>query len=329
MWIINAICIVIAILCIIQLHIKQRIDKSEQIKYQEEIQKLQRNKDTLLENITCYQNQLNEIENHFRRAQVENDKELARKANELNSFYDKTKTQRLEQLEDELTLQENKAKEILALKVQQQEAECNLQIDTIKQNCDSIIQECQSNVDKVIQDTQFQQERFNNLLTSLRQYEKDKAEKLFYTIQVPDEYKDDIDYLLNNVANKIQHPDIINKLVWSEYVKPYISDTFKRVGVESKSGIYKITNINDNKCYIGKSTDIKKRLTDHFKSSIGIRSIADQAVHHAILKQGFWNWMIEPVEYCDKEKLNEEEKYYINFFQSQIYGYNKTGGGEG
>jgi excinuclease UvrABC nuclease subunit len=64
-------------------------------------------------------------------------------------------------------------------------------------------------------------------------------------------------------------------LVWAEYVKPYIDETFKRVGIEDKAGIYKITNLETGKCYIGKSTNIKKRLTDHFKSSIGIKTIAD------------------------------------------------------
>jgi excinuclease UvrABC nuclease subunit len=54
-----------------------------------------------------------------------------------------------------------------------------------------------------------------------------------------------------------------------------MDDTFKRVGIEDKPGIYKITNINTGKPYIGKSTNIKKRLQDHFKSAVGIQSIAD------------------------------------------------------
>ena len=60
-----------------------------------------------------------------------------------------------------------------------------------------------------------------------------------------------------------------------EYVRPYIEQTFKRVKIEDKPGIYKITNIDTGKCYIGKSTNLKKRITDHFKSSIGIKTIAD------------------------------------------------------
>ena len=73
--------------------------------------------------------------------------------------------------------------------------------------------------------------------------------------------------------------------------------------------------------------NIKKRIADHFKSSIGIKTIADQAVHHEIYKTGFWNWLIEPVIYADKDELNDLEKYYIEFFKTQEFGYNKNAGG--
>ena len=65
------------------------------------------------------------------------------------------------------------------------------------------------------------------------------------------------------------------------------------------------------------------------KSVVGISTIADQAVHHIIAREGYWNWTIEPIIYCDKDKLNELEKYYIDFFKSNEFGYNKTKGGEG
>ena len=70
--------------------------------------------------------------------------------------------------------------------------------------------------------------------------------------------------------------NITRHLEWATAdVKPYIDETFKRVGIEDKSGIYKLTNLDSGKSYIGKSTNIKKRITDHFKSSIGIKTIAD------------------------------------------------------
>ena len=173
----------------------------------------------------------------------------------------------------------------------------------------------------------YETERYNGILEPLKILEKERQDKLFYTIQIPLEYHDDIDFLLTTVAAKVQHPDIISKLIWAEYIKPNLDETFKRVGIEAKPGIYKITNIDSGKAYIGKSTDIKKRIADHFKSTVGIKSIADQYVHHEILKTGPWNWSIEYITYCDKEELGDLEKYYINFFKTQEFGYNRKEGG--
>ena len=171
--------------------------------------------------------------------------------------------------------------------------------------------------------------QYESLLEPIKQYEKEKQERLFYTIQLPEEYQGDIEFLLTTVAAKVQHPDIISKLVWQEYVKPNLDNTFKRIDIKAEPGIYKLTSLENGKCYIGKSTDVKKRIADHFKSVVGIKSIADQAVHHAILKEGFWNWTIEIITYADKDRLNELEKYYIEFFKTQEFGYNKNSGGGG
>ena len=174
-----------------------------------------------------------------------------------------------------------------------------------------------------------EQKKFEGIVSTLAQYEKEQQEKLFYTIQLQPEYYDDIEFLLTTVAAKVQHPDIISKLVWAEYVKPNLDNTFKRLDIKPEPGIYKLTSLQNGKCYIGKSTNVKNRIADHFKSVVGIKSIADQAVHHAILKEGFWNWTIEVITYCDKEKLSELEKYYIDFFKAQEFGYNKNSGGGG
>lgn len=105
-------------------------------------------------------------------------------------------------------------------------------------------------------------------------------------------------------------------MVWQEYVKPNLDDTFKRIEIKAEPGIYKLTSLINGKCYVGKSTDVKKRITDHFKSTVGLSTISDQEVHHIIKKEGFWNWMIEIITYCEKDKLGELEKYYIDFFKS-------------
>ena len=179
-------------------------------------------------------------------------------------------------------------------------------------------------LDKEIQD---KTDAYEAIISSYKILEQEQQEKLFYTIQVPEEYKSDIDYLLNTVSLQVKHPDILSKLIWQEYVKPNLDETLKRVGIDNESGIYKITSLIDGKAYIGKSVNLKKRLQDHFKSVVGITSIADQAVHHQILKEGFWNWTIEKLCECDKEELSVKEKYYIELFKTQTWGFNKSAGG--
>lgn len=322
-WIVGTIGLVVAVICIIKLRQKQLLDVREKNKLEQDVQFLKHNKNTLQEDLNFCQKQIEKEQQRFKSIIDEDNRVLARKAQEVEDFYDYSKARRLEQLEDEITRQETTAKELLQKNLEIETDKYQKQTSQLEQAYQSVVEEYDARAKQIVKDTEFQQARFESLLAPLQQYEKDQQAKLFYTIQIPEEYHNDIDYLLTTVAQKVRHPDIISKLVWTEYVKPAMDDTIKRVGIEDKGGIYKITNIENGKCYIGKSTNVKKRLQDHFKSSVGITSIADQAVHHAILKDGIWNWTIEIITYCDKEQLNELEKYYIEFFKAQTYGYNK------
>lgn len=165
------------------------------------------------------------------------------------------------------------------------------------------------------------------LAEAIKKSELDNNQKLYYTVQIPIEFQDDISYLLNETAAKIKHPDVINKLIWTEYVKPRLDETFKRLDITDVSGIYKLTSTIDGKAYIGKSVNVKKRLAEHFKGALGISTIADQVIHHAMREQGIQNWMIEILEYCDKDKISEREKFYIDLLQTEVVGYNKKAGG--
>ena len=87
--------------------------------------------------------------------------------------------------------------------------------------------------------------------------------------------------------------------------------------------IYKITNLLNNKIYIGKhSTD---NLNDGYMGS-GV------VLRQAIKKYGIENFRKEYLAFCDKEdKLNWFEKFYIKKYDSTNtnIGYNLTKGGDG
>ena len=273
--------------------------------------------------LNAAQEQLSNCELQLKRAQASYDDLINRRMKEVNSNIDEQAAKRQEQLDETFQQKEELQKKLLEDMLKQYEADA----EEAKTAAAQVIDELSKQV-KLYQEAEtFERERFESLRKPLMQYEMERQQRLFYTIQLPEEYRDDIEFLLTTVAAKVQHPDIISKLVWAEYVKPNLDNTFKRVEIKAEPGIYKLTNLDSGKAYIGKSTDVKKRIADHFKSSIGIRSIADQAVHHEILKTGFWNWTIEIITYCEKDRLSELEKYYIDFFKTQEFGFNKREGG--
>ena len=157
--------------------------------------------------------------------------------------------------------------------------------------------------------------------------QKLKDEQDFYRIHLSIDAQEDIDKLLH-FAKECHSQQPLRKLIWSEYfLKPFGEMAGRILGKDKISGIYKITNIKDGKIYIGQSTDIKTRWSNHIKAALKIDSIAHSRVHDAMGEEGIWNFTFELLEQCPKEKLNEREKYYIEFYQSNTYGYNKTVGG--
>ena len=172
---------------------------------------------------------------------------------------------------------------------------------------------------------QKKQADYENLIAPFKLAEQERQEKLFWCIQIPEVDREDIHFLLTTVAPQVRNRDIIPKLVWSEYIQKPTQELMKRVSIDDNPGIYKITNIKTNKCYIGKSTKVRQRLIDHIKGSVGISTIADQRIHHAMMEEGLWNWTFEKICDCGKDELSEKEKYYISFFKAQEWGYNVVG----
>ena len=305
--------------------VKEQLDSEQQVlnQYNSKLVDVRIKVNTEQQKLTDLYNQLDSVETSLQDSREEYHNLINNKIKEIDISMEEQRKKRQADLDSDFETR----KRNIELALEDTVKECDDQAEQAKSIMAEIIQQCTNTSNEYYQKVADAQERFNTIERTLAQYEKDKQAKLFYTIQLPEEFRDDIEFLLTTVAAKVQHPDIISKLVWAEYVKPNLDNTFKRIEIKAEPGIYKLTNIDTGKCYIGKSTNVKTRIADHFKSSIGIKSIADQAVHHAILKEGFWNWSIEVITYCDKDKLSELEKYYIEFFKSQEFGYNKNSGG--
>jgi len=92
--------------------------------------------------------------------------------------------------------------------------------------------------------------------------------------------------------------------------------------------IYKATNKINNKCYIGQTINkIDLRIAQH-KCDANSNKY-NMIFHKAIQKYGFDNFEWEVLAECNNNDLNEQEKYWIKYWNSnRINGYNMTDGGE-
>lgn len=95
-------------------------------------------------------------------------------------------------------------------------------------------------------------------------------------------------------------------------------------------GIYCITNLYNNKKYIGKSIDIIRRYREHCSHYEHTRT-PDKPLYRAMEKYGIEAFSLSIIEECNKEELNEKEKYWIQFYNSdnREKGYNIRPGGDG
>ena len=150
-----------------------------------------------------------------------------------------------------------------------------------------------------------------------------------YRIIIEDSDKADID-ILNSFKNRLSNPEILSKLIWSTYFQKKAKALFINiVGTEKVCGIYKITDINDMKCYVGQSVDIANRFTQHCRCGCGIKTPKDNKLYAAMLKEGLDQFTFEIVEICPQKELNEKEKYYIDVYNSVNYGFNSQDGVNG
>ena len=103
----------------------------------------------------------------------------------------------------------------------------------------------------------------------------------------------------------------------------------KILGKQEICGIYKITNLKTEECYIGQARDIKKRIYEHMRAGLGVDTPQGNQLYSAMQEYGLENFSVELLEECDSQELNKKEKYYIKLYQADIVGYNISGGNNG
>lgn len=151
-----------------------------------------------------------------------------------------------------------------------------------------------------------------------------KEKRSFYCLTIKDTELEDIK-LLEKIKVQLNNPRILSMLIWSTYFqKPMTALCNNVLGTNTICGIYKITNQNNDMCYIGQSVDIPTRWKNHAKCGLGIDTPAGNKLYKAMQEEGIWSFSWELLEKCPREELNKKENYYIELYKAYEYGYNSN-----
>lgn len=209
------------------------------------------------------------------------------------------------------------------------------------QNYISSMENTYNDVDKVFDNkvNKLKQEydKINNEIESIRatltaatearlREEESKGNLDFYKLQISDIDLDDIKKL-NSIKLMLHNPVVLSKLIWTTYYqKPYKAMCSRVLSDITVIGIYKITDLTTEQCYIGQSVDIAKRWSDHIKAGLGIDNNGTNKLYKAMQANGVHNFTFELLEPCERNLLDEKEKFFINLYQSDKFGLNATKG---
>lgn len=153
-----------------------------------------------------------------------------------------------------------------------------------------------------------------------------KEQREFYMLCIKTADIDDVNKL-EKIKTTLNNPRILSMLIWSTFFqKPMTALCNNVLGTSVVTGIYKITNQENNMCYIGQAVDIATRWKNHAKCGLGIDTPSNNKLYKAMQEYGIWNFTWELLEECPSAQLNEKEKYYIELYDSYSYGYNQNKG---
>lgn len=158
--------------------------------------------------------------------------------------------------------------------------------------------------------------------------EEEKAAAIeFYKLNLSKTALEDIE-LLRSIQTKFSNKEAIDKIIWESYVKSaydkLIINLFK-LSKEKACGIYKITNLKNDKAYIGQSLHIQERFRQHIKKGLSYTPNTNK-LYQEMQSTGIENFSFEVLDQCPQSQLNERELYWIDFYKTKEYGLNTVKG---
>ena len=154
-----------------------------------------------------------------------------------------------------------------------------------------------------------------------KRMELEKQQKDFYRLQLSNIDLEEIKHI-RSIEHYLRKKEPLNKVIWKVYYeKPYTDLIGRVIGQGRKTGIYKITNIDNGMCYIGQAIDIAERWKQHIKRGVGADPPTQNKLYPVMLSIGVENFTFEVIEECAGNLLNEREDYWQTFYQAKEFGY--------
>lgn len=306
----------------------------------------------LKESIESKENEIKELNEQYENLSANRDKvyadlreqqsksfSLENKINNLTGSYEilsngvKEKEEALKSLEEIYQSQLKDKKDSIGAETQefknQMYDNANKEVESYKQQCEKLKQQMteeyekeKANFEHILKEYRDKQE---SIIKINKEQEEIREKAKFYQLNITENDISDIQ-ALQSIKHLLHHPEILDKLIYKTYYeKPYTDLVGRVIGTKQITGIYKLTNTLNEKVYIGQAVDIAERWRQHLKRAVGAEPMTSNKLYPAMKEDGPYNFTWQVVEECDKKDLTAKEKYWIEFYEGQGYGYNIKG----
>lgn len=192
--------------------------------------------------------------------------------------------------------------------------------ESTKEYTNLIIQK-QEELNKISQELAEAKAKQNAIVEANKRAEEVKQKEQFYKLNLSEIDIEEIKKL-RSIIPYLRSAEPINKVIWKVYYEKSYTDLIGRViGQGIHTGIYKITNIENQKCYIGQAVNIADRWKQHIKRGVGAEAPTRNKLYPAMYELGPEQFTFEILEECDKSLLDSREDYWQEFYQAKEFGY--------
>ena len=241
----------------------------------------------------AYQKRIQQLQYNYNKEKEEEEKkynEFLASIKEKEKLCDQLVEKEQQRIDEKVLAYSNKKydeaeKEITHYYVLRQEA-INKEVVQLENNYNTHKENLDRDISTLREELSDLKARREAYIEALKAEEKRQQDRAFYTINLTEENKEDIK-ILRSIEDKLHNSEALNRLIYDVFIKKPLGDLLLRIiGENTYGGIYKITNLDTQRAYIGRSTDIKKRLTEHVKGAFNISTIADQEIHRVMGREG-------------------------------------------